>query len=175
MWLLLVLLFVVGPIAELYVIIQVADVIGGWQTIALLLIESFLGAWLMKRQGLGAVRRIQTDLRRHQLPADSLTDGMLIVFAGALLLTPGFLTDALGFALLFPLTRAPIRAVVLRSLTARLGVGFATFGSSSSSSSAPAGRRWGRRVVDTTGRPTDEPTGGASQAELLTDDDRRRR
>src|SRR4051812_35628671 len=108
MALVLVLVFIVGPIAELYVIIQVAQVIGGWETLALLLLESFFGAWLMKRQGVGAIRRIQDDLAAYRMPTKALADGILILFAGALLLTPGFITDILGFALLIPITRAPI-------------------------------------------------------------------
>jgi len=126
--LVLALLFVVGPIVELYVIIQVAGVIGGWETIALLLVESALGAWLMKNQGRGVWRRIQTQLQGHQLPTRELVDGGLIIFAGALMLTPGFLTDVLGFALLIPATRAPIRAMLMRRFTRRLGTGFTFIG-----------------------------------------------
>lgn len=124
----LVLLFVVGPIVELYVIIQVAHVIGGWETIALLLIESALGAWLMKRQGRGAWRRIQSQLQNHQLPTKELVDGALIIFAGALMLTPGFLTDVLGFVLLIPPTRAVVRALLMRRFARRLGTGFSLIG-----------------------------------------------
>jgi len=164
MWLLLVLVFIVGPIAELYVIIRVADVIGGWETVALLLVESFIGAWLMKRQGLSAVRRVQRDLQAHRLPATSLADGFLILFAGALLLTPGFLTDALGFLLLIPPTRARIRALLLRLLTARLGVGYAGLRYLSGDG---GGRRPGsRRVFDTSARLAPDQRG-----DLLSDDD----
>ena len=127
---LLALLFVVGPITELYVIIQVSHVIGGWETIALLLVESVLGAWLMKRQGRGVLQRIQTQLQANHLPTKELVDGGLIIFAGALMLTPGFLTDLLGFGLLIPPSRAVLRALVLRRFQHRLGTGFTFLGGS---------------------------------------------
>ncbi|MBI2711080.1 MAG: FxsA family protein [Actinobacteria bacterium] len=124
MFAVLLLLLVVGPFVELYVIIQVAQVIGGWQTVLLLLVESVLGAWLMKRQGRGVLRRLDARLRASELPTKELVDGLLILLAGALMLTPGFLTDVVGFALLAPPTRAPIRAALMRRFRARLGHGF---------------------------------------------------
>ena len=100
MILLVLILLIVGvPLLELYVIIQVAHVVGAWQTIALLLAESIVGAWLLKRQGLGVLRRISEQLRNNQLPHRELVDGFLILLAGALMLAPGFVTDALGFLL----------------------------------------------------------------------------
>ncbi len=142
---LLVLLFVVGPIVELYVIIQVADVIGGWQTIALLLVESILGAWLMKREGRGALRKVQARLQAHQLPSKEVVDGALILFAGALMLTPGFLTDILGFLLLIPPTRAVVRVALTKRFRGRLGTGFRWV----------SPRPGGGEVFDTTGRDAD--------------------
>jgi len=141
----LALLFVVGPIVELYLIIQVSHVIGGWQTIALLLVESVLGAWLMKRQGRGVWRRIQAQLRDRRLPQADLVDGGLIIFAGALMLTPGFLTDLLGFVLLIPPSRAVARRALMRRFSRRLGTGFAFLGNGS-------GRRGRGRVYDATAR-----------------------
>jgi UPF0716 protein FxsA len=158
MALVLVLLFIVGPIVELYVILQVADVIGGWQTIGVLLLESFIGAWLMKRQGLGAIQRIQNDLAASRLPTRSLADGFLILFAGVLLLTPGFITDLLGFLLLIPLTRAPIRAVLMRTLTARLGTGVGVLRYVDGSGGGFTRSRGG--VHDTTARPAGRPDAG---------------
>lgn len=147
---LLVLLFIVGPIAELYVIIQVADVIGGWQTVALLLVESILGAWLMKREGRGAIRKIQARLEARQLPSKEVVDGALIVFAGALMITPGFLTDILGVLLLIPPTRAVVRAALLRRLRGRLGTGLRWV------SAGPRTAGGVADVFDTTGRAADE-------------------
>lgn len=124
-WLIALLLLVIGPIVELWFIIQVADVIGGWQTIGLLLVEGILGSWLIKRQGRSVIRRIDERLRASDLPTTELADGLLILIAGVLMLTPGFLTDIVGFALLFPPTRAIARVALLRRFTARMGQGFA--------------------------------------------------
>lgn len=143
MLVILALLFVVGPIVELYLIIQVSHVIGGWQTVALLLVESVIGAWLMKRQGRGVWRSIQAQLRDHRLPQAELVDGGLIIFAGALMLTPGFLTDVLGFALLIPPTRALVRRALLARFRHRLGTGITLLG-------AVGGRARRGGVYDTT-------------------------
>lgn len=122
-WVVALLLLVVGPILELWFILQVADVIGGWQTIALLLVEGIIGSWLIKREGRSVIRRIDERLKAHDLPTRELADGFLILMAGVLMLTPGFLTDIVGFALLFPPTRAIARAALLRRFTARMGQG----------------------------------------------------
>lgn len=153
MLLVLVLLFIVAPIVELYVIIQVAEVIGGWETIGLLLVESFLGAWLMKRQGLGVMRRVQAQLERSQLPAKELVDGFLILLAGALMLAPGFITDIIGFILLIPPTRALVRAVIIRRFTHRLGSGYGWM-------RPGAGPTFVGRVYDTRGRERRPPEVG---------------
>ena len=118
----LVVLFVVLPVAELAVILQVADGIGVPQTIVLLLAVSVVGGWLCKREGLGVLRRIRGSLDRHQLPTRDLADGGLILLAGALLVTPGFLTDLLGILLLLPPTRAGFRTVLLAALARRTKV-----------------------------------------------------
>ncbi|CAN5438642.1 hypothetical protein BH10ACT1_BH10ACT1_39280 [soil metagenome] len=103
------LLLVVAPLAELYVIIQVADVIGGWQTIGLLVIESAIGAWLLKRQGLAALGKISAAIEAGRVPGKELVDGFLILVAGALMLAPGFIGDVIGYLLLIPPTRALFR------------------------------------------------------------------
>jgi len=153
---LLVLVFIVGPIAELYVIIQVADVIGGWQTVALLLFESILGAWLMKREGRGAIRKIQARLQAHQLPSKEVVDGALILFAGALMLTPGFLTDVLGFLLLIPPTRAVVRVALMKRLRGRLGTGFRWVGAGTGGGTSAGEAAGTSDVFDTTGRDADD-------------------
>jgi UPF0716 protein FxsA len=117
---LLVVLFVVVPILELWVLIEVGQVIGTWNTIGLLLIVSFVGAWLVKREGLGVVRRFRTQLDEGRIPGKELADGVLIILAGALMLTPGFLTDVVGLILLLPFTRAGIRRTALRRLSAKV-------------------------------------------------------
>ncbi len=114
------LLFIAVPFLELYVIIQVASVIGTGWTILLLVAESILGAWLCKREGAGVLRRINAQLQAGQLPTTDVVNGALILLAGALMVTPGFLTDLLGFLLLIPPTRAVARAVIVTGLTRRV-------------------------------------------------------
>ncbi len=114
------LIFLVLPIAELAVILQVGQLIGPWYTILLLLAVSAAGAWLVKREGLGVIRRFRRQLDAGALPGKELADGVLILFAGALLLTPGFITDCVGLLLLLPPVRAVIRASVLRRFAVRV-------------------------------------------------------
>jgi len=111
---LLLLLFLVVPIAELWVILEVSDYLGAGPTIILLIALSVFGAWLVKREGLGIWRSINQQIRDGQMPTRSLLDGGLVLLAGALMLTPGFLTDVLGILLLFPPTRALVRGVTMR-------------------------------------------------------------
>lgn len=112
---LLVLLFLVVPLVELYVIIQVGSAIGALNTVGLLVLMGLAGGWLMKREGLGALRRVQSQLGQGRVPGTELVDGFLILFGGALMLSPGFLTDVLGLALLVP----PARSLVRRALARR--------------------------------------------------------
>ena len=101
----LIIALVVVPLVELFVIIQVGQWIGFLPTILLLVVISITGGILVKRQGLGAWRRAQAQLRAGEMPAAELVDGALILAAGALLLTPGFVTDAVGLVLLIPAAR----------------------------------------------------------------------
>src|SRR5215208_7217766 len=116
----LVLLFIAVPIAELAVIIQVGQAIGIWWTIGLLIADSVLGSWLMRHQGRSAWRRFNEALQAGRVPAREVLDGALVIFGGALLLTPGFLTDALGLILLIPPTRAVVAKILARRLTLRM-------------------------------------------------------
>ncbi|HJR25895.1 MAG TPA: FxsA family protein [Acidimicrobiales bacterium] len=120
--LVLALLFLVVPIAELYVIVQVAGGIGVPETILLLIAVSAFGAWLAKREGLGVLRRLQATVAAGRVPSREIVDGALILFAGALLITPGFLSDCLGIVLLFPPTRALLRSSLLRKIREGGGV-----------------------------------------------------
>ena len=113
----LVLLFVLVPIVELFVILQVGEAIGAWWTIALLVAASVLGSVLMRAQGRAVWRRFNEAVRAGRPPAVEVADGALVLLGGALLLTPGFATDALGLALLLPPTRAVVPRVLLRPLT----------------------------------------------------------
>jgi UPF0716 protein FxsA len=112
---LLAVLFLVIPLCELYVIIQVGHAIGALNTVGILLLDSLVGSWLMKREGLAVFRRLQAKLQSGQIPGRDLVDAFLILFGGALMLAPGFLTDVVGIALLLP----PVRAVVRRVLARR--------------------------------------------------------
>ncbi|MDQ3944976.1 MAG: FxsA family protein [Actinomycetota bacterium] len=116
----LALIFLVVPIAELAVIITVGSEIGVLNTVALLIAVSVVGAWLAKREGLGVLRRIKGQLDAGRVPGAELVDGFLVLFAGALLLTPGFLTDCLALALLLPPVRAVVRRTLRRYFAARI-------------------------------------------------------
>ena len=118
--LLLIVLFIVVPIAELAVIIQVGSLIGVWWTIALLIADSVLGAMLMRSQGRAAWRRFNDAVRSARVPAREVADGVLVIFGGALLLTPGFISDFLGLILLLPPTRALVRAILVRRFADRM-------------------------------------------------------
>src|SRR5919107_1943817 len=118
--LLLVMLFIVVPIAELAILIQVGQLIGIWWTIALLVADAVLGSLLARSQGRATWRRFNEGLRSGRPPAREVMDGALVLFGGALLLTPGFLSDILGLVLLLPPTRALVRGVVGRRLLPRV-------------------------------------------------------
>jgi UPF0716 protein FxsA len=119
---LLLLLFIVVPIAELAVIIQVGQEIGVWWTIAILIADSVLGSLLMRSQGRIAWRRFNESLQAGRPPAREVLDGALVIFGGAFLLTPGFLTDICGLVLLLPPTRAIVRRLLVRRFADRMVV-----------------------------------------------------
>lgn len=103
--LLLILAFLIVPILEIWVILEVGSVIGGWQTVLLLLAESALGAWIVRREGRRAWTALRGAIGSWRLPDRELTDAALVLVGGTLLLTPGFLTDIAGFFLVVPVTR----------------------------------------------------------------------
>lgn len=106
---LIALLILVVPVIELIVIVEVATRIGFFETIALLILISVAGAWLLRREGAAAWRRLQEALARGEVPTNEAVDGVLVIFGGALLLTPGFVTDLVGILLIFPATRMVAR------------------------------------------------------------------
>lgn len=122
MGLLLVLVFIVVPIAELYVIIQVGGLIGVGPTLLLLLLDAVLGSWLLKHEGRSAWRRFNQALAERRLPAKEVADGFLVVLGGVLLIAPGFITDVFGVFLLVPPTRAVARRVLRRWTVGRVAV-----------------------------------------------------
>ncbi|MBP2703720.1 FxsA family protein [Microbispora sp. RL4-1S] len=97
--------FLVVPVLEIWFLIRVGTVIGGWQTVALLIADSLLGAWLVRREGRRAWAALRTAVQSGRMPDRELADGALIVAGGALLLTPGFLSDVAGFFMILPFTR----------------------------------------------------------------------
>ncbi len=116
----------VVPLLEILVILQVGRVIGGWPTLILLLAESALGAWLVRREGARAWAALRTALQTGQMPAQQLVDAALVLVGGVLLLAPGFLTDIVGFFFVLPMTRPLTRrwlqTIVERQLLTRAGV-----------------------------------------------------
>lgn len=104
--------FLLMPVLEIYVIIQVGAAIGGWQTAALLLAESALGAWIVRREGRRAWRTLRETLTRGAMPDRELADAALVLAGGVLLLTPGFVTDVFGFAFVLPFTRPLVRRLL---------------------------------------------------------------
>ncbi|HEY2716630.1 MAG TPA: FxsA family protein [Solirubrobacterales bacterium] len=142
MWF-LVLLFIVLPIAEIYVIIQVGQLIGVWPTVALLVLDAVGGSMLLKHQGRGAWRRFNEALAQRRFPGREVVDGVLIVIGGTLLVTPGFITDVFGIFFLLPPTRALARAVLRRFTVGRIAVvgsaGSGGFGWGGPGGSGPGG------------------------------------
>jgi UPF0716 protein FxsA len=116
-------IFIVVPLAELYVILKVGDAIGALWTIALLAADSVLGSLLLRAQGRSVWRRFNEALAAGRMPHREVMDGVLVIFGGAFLITPGFLTDIVGLILLIPPTRAIVRRLVVRRLGRRVAVG----------------------------------------------------
>jgi UPF0716 protein FxsA len=142
--LLLVFVFIVVPIVELYVIIKVGGLIGVLPTLALLLADAVLGSLLLRHQGRGAWQRFNQALAERRFPGKEVADGLMIAVGATLLLTPGFITDIFGLFLLIPPTRAIARRL-LRSFAARR---FVVVG-------AAGGARDAYRRYDSTGRDYD--------------------
>jgi len=107
--LLLLILFIGVPIAEISVLIKVGGAIGAGKTIVFVILTAVLGAYLVRQQGMETVKKMQQESQAGRVPAMQVAEGVALLFAGAVLMTPGFLTDALGFALLIP----PIRQALI--------------------------------------------------------------
>ena len=108
-------LFLVVPFVEIYLLVEIGARIGALWTILLVVLTAIVGAWLVRVQGLATWRRFQASLSRNELPATELVEGLCLLIAGALLLTPGFFTDAVGFACLIP----PFRRTLIRHFLKR--------------------------------------------------------
>jgi UPF0716 protein FxsA len=146
--LLLVLIFIVLPVAEIYVIIKVGEAIGVWPTIGLLILDGFLGAALLRHQGRAAWRRFNEALGAGKVPAREVFDGAMVILGGAFLISPGFITDVIGLLLLLPPSRAMFRGIVTRVAAGRAAFAVRTV-------------RWGSRARDgyRSGRSTTSRTG----------------
>lgn len=118
----LILLFIAVPIVEIYVIIQVGQAIGALWTILVLVADSILGSVLMRTQGRAAWRRFNAAIAAGRVPGREVIDGALVIFGGALLLTPGFVTDIFGLLFLLPPTRSVIRGLLVRRFAGRFVV-----------------------------------------------------
>ncbi|MGY2874795.1 UPF0716 protein FxsA [Marmoricola sp. URHA0025 HA25] len=121
-WALVFIAFLLVPIIEIYVLIQVGQVIGAWWTVLLLIADSIFGSWLLRREGTRAWRALQTALTEGRMPARELADAALIVFGGTLMITPGFVTDAVGLVAILPFTRPLARRVLTAVVSRRLTV-----------------------------------------------------
>lgn len=115
-------IFVIVPVVEIYVIIQVGQVIGAWWTVLLLVVDSIFGAWLIKHEGGRAWRGLREALDEGRMPATELADGALILVGGTLMLAPGFVTDAFGILLILPFTRPLFRRVLAAVVASRITV-----------------------------------------------------
>lgn len=110
------LIFLLVPVLEIYILIQVGQVIGALWTVFFVVLTAVIGVQLLKSQGLSTLSRAQNKMNSGEMPAQELMEGFALVIAGAFLLTPGFFTDAFGFLLLFPLTRQ----LIIQFLTKKL-------------------------------------------------------
>jgi UPF0716 protein FxsA len=160
-WALLVVAFIVVPLVEIYVIIQIGQVIGAWWTIALLIADSILGSWLVKREGARAWRALRVALQQGRMPTRELADGMLILVGGILMLTPGFVLDLVGILCILPVTRPLGRRVLTGVISRRLvGVGFPGAPTATGSPDAAHDPR-------TRQRPGPDPDNGVVQGEVV--------
>jgi UPF0716 protein FxsA len=121
-WWVLALLFIVVPVVEIYLLIQVGQAIGAWWTVLLLIADGFLGSFLVKREGGRAWQALQDALANGRMPARELADGALILIGGTLLLTPGFLSDFAGLFCILPVSRPLARRALTRVISRKLVV-----------------------------------------------------
>jgi UPF0716 protein FxsA len=116
-------LFIIVPVTELYILIEVGKRIGSLTTISIIIFTGILGAYLVKNQGFMILNKIQNDLNEGIMPGDSMIQGAIILAGGILLLTPGFVTDILGFIFLIPVSRKVVKKYLLKWLKGRLKEG----------------------------------------------------
>ena len=146
-WWVLALLFIVVPVVEIYLLIQVGQTIGAWWTVLLLVAAGFLGSWLVKREGSRAWTALTEALGAGRMPARELADGALILIGGTLLLTPGFLSDLVGMFCILPFTRPVARRALTRLVSRRLVGSVTTYSATRTAGTwgDPGTRRGGTR------------------------------
>ena len=118
----LLLLFTVVPTAELFLLFEIGDRIGGFETLLLVVFTGIVGARMAQREGLSVIHQIQQDAVNGVTPANKLVEGVMVLLGGVLLITPGVMTDAVGFALIFPWTRRALAGSVKHALSERVSV-----------------------------------------------------
>lgn len=155
---LLALLFVGVPLLEIVVLLRVGSLIGPWWTILLMIVSAVVGAWLIKREGRRTLHALSDSLSRGRMPAREIADGILILVGGTLMLTPGFVTDAVGILVILPLTRPLARGALSRAVSSRI----VTFGPPASGPTT-----YGPDVQ----RPRSGPEGDVVRGEVVDDDD----
>jgi len=119
----LLILFIIIPVTELYILIEVGKKIGSLTTIGVIILTGIIGAYLVKGQGFMILRKIQNDLNEGIMPGDSLIQGAIILAGGILLLTPGFVTDIVGFIFLIPVSRNIVKKYLLKWLKGKIKEG----------------------------------------------------
>lgn len=122
MFLKLFIIFAVMPIAEIALLLNVGEMIGGWETLAIVIITAFIGAKLVRGQGIATLHEIRVKSAHGEVPAENLVEGLMLLVAGVLLVTPGFITDAIGFLLSIPATRKPIALAVMQGMKDKVNV-----------------------------------------------------
>jgi len=146
------LLFIIMPIVEIALLLRVGDAIGWVSTLLVVIATAILGSGMLRQQGLATLNTARQRMDVGEMPAQQLLEGVLIMIGGVLLLTPGFVTDAFGFACLVPFSRRWLAA----RLSARAIMGFSTVGPAGASRAAPGARRPGRQAPSPgAGRGTD--------------------
>lgn len=173
-WLLL--LFIGVPILELYLLFQIGSVIGVLPTVGIVVLTGIIGSWLARREGRKTLLQIRNKLQSGAIPSDPMIDGLMILVAGALLITPGVLTDVVGFCGLIPFTRSLLRTWVknwFRRLTEEGSVEFRYFGSFGGPSDDTHGDRNRQHSPDGVDYDIDAETSGPDDANDQENGDRR--
>lgn len=149
----LLLLFILLPFLEFALLLVIAEHTSWQFTLGLIIVTGVVGAWLARREGTQCLGRIQSELSQGQMPGDSLVDGMMILVAGAMLITPGIITDIFGFSLLIPPMRFRLKQLVIARLKHRIVVS----GFSSVPQSGPQPGSGFEDAIDVDHRPTEPP------------------